>query len=160
MSSPAAGPVPCRRRHLAAGAARLPLLLVLLAGACSSGGGPASSAGTTTTTAVATTTTRAAATTTTRGPATTAAPGTVIRVRVAGGQVETDQRRVRIGRGERVRLEVVADVTDEVHVHGYDLRRDVAPGGTAVIAFTADRPGVYEVELEAARRRLLQLEVR
>ncbi len=66
---------------------------------------------------------------------------------------------VRIERGERVRLVVSADVADEVHVHGYDLTGDVAPGSPAVIAFRADAPGVFEVELEAAGLLLVQLQV-
>jgi hypothetical protein len=45
-------------------------------------------------------------------------------------------------------------------VHGYDLTRPVGPGKPATIEFAADLPGVYEVELEAAKRKLLELEVR
>ena len=66
---------------------------------------------------------------------------------------------VRVARGERVRLVVSADVADEVHVHGYDLMADVAPRSPAVIAFRADAPGVFEVELEAEGLLLVQLQV-
>ena len=95
------------------------------------------------------------ATTTTAGFA-----GTLIRVTVSGGRVETAERRVRVDRGEQVRLQVEADVADEVHVHGYDLKRPVAPGKPATIEFAADLPGIYEVELEQAKRKLVELEVR
>ena len=61
--------------------------------------------------------------------------------------------------GERVRIEVQADVTDEVHVHGYDLMADVSPGRAAVIAFRADAAGVFEVELEDAGKLLFRLRV-
>ena len=61
--------------------------------------------------------------------------------------------------GERVRIEVEADVTDEVHVHGYDLMADVSPGRAAVIAFRADAAGVFEVELEDAGKLLFRLRV-
>jgi FtsP/CotA-like multicopper oxidase with cupredoxin domain len=132
--------------------------LVATVGGCA-GDGPARSAATTGAPPTAAPTTTAGATTT-RAPTTTGPQATVIRVRVGGGEVQTASDRVRVRRGQRVRLEVVADVADEVHVHGYDLKRDAGPGRTAVLEFTADRPGVFEVELEAARRRLLQLEVR
>ena len=45
-------------------------------------------------------------------------------------------------------LVVTSDVADEVHLHGYDISRDVAAGGTARIAFRATIPGRFEVELE------------
>jgi hypothetical protein len=55
---------------------------------------------------------------------------------------------------------IEATVTgDEVHLHGYDLSADVAPGRPAVIDFTADAPGVFEVELEQAHLRLVELQV-
>jgi hypothetical protein len=95
------------------------------------------------------------ATTTTAGFA-----GALIEARVTGGKVETAERRVSVKRGERVRIQVESDQGDEVHVHGYDLTRPVGPGKPATIEFAADLPGVYEVELEAAKRKLLELEVR
>jgi hypothetical protein len=44
-------------------------------------------------------------------------------------------------------------------VHGYDILRPVAPGRPAVIDFTADAAGVFEVELEQARLKLFELQV-
>lgn len=81
-----------------------------------------------------------------------------IEVEVEEGRVDGPST-VRVERGERVRLVVSADVADEVHVHGYDLIDDVAPGSPAVIAFRADAPGVFEVELESAGILLVQLQV-
>lgn len=75
--------------------------------------------------------------------------------RVAGG-VE----RVEVAVGEEVEIVVRSDVADHVHVHGYDLFEDVEADGEASIRFTADIPGVFEVELEDAGRQLLTLEVR
>ena len=49
-------------------------------------------------------------------------------------------------------ITVTSDVADEVHVHGYDLMADVAPGAPATIRFTADAPGRFEIELEDTRR--------
>jgi hypothetical protein len=67
--------------------------------------------------------------------------------------------RVSVALGERVDLKVESDVTDEVHVHGYDLFADVGPDREARIRFRADVPGIFEVELESAGLRLLELEV-
>ena len=81
-----------------------------------------------------------------------------IEVEVEDGEVDGPGD-VEVQQGERVRLVVEADVTDEVHVHGYDLLADVSPSEPAVIVFRADAPGVFEVELEGARLPLLQLTV-
>jgi hypothetical protein len=62
---------------------------------------------------------------------------------VVGGLVEAE-----IERGTQVVLVVRADVTDEVHLHGYDLSHDVAPWQPARITFRATTAGVFEVELE------------
>ena len=91
----------------------------------------------------------------------TAAPftGVGVAVRVTGGKVVPPTHRVNVPMGQRVRLEVDSDVADEVHVHGYDLKKNVAPGAPATVEFVADQPGVFEVELEEAKLQLVQLEV-
>jgi heme/copper-type cytochrome/quinol oxidase subunit 2 len=83
----------------------------------------------------------------------------VIEAKVTGSTVETASRRVRIDLGEKVRIRVEADRNEEVHLHGYDLSREVAPGRPAVLDFTADAPGVFEVELEQARLKVFELQV-
>jgi hypothetical protein len=82
-----------------------------------------------------------------------------IQVRVTGSQVQTSERRVKVKVGEQVRLEVTADRADEVHLHGYDRMVEAQPGKPAVLEFRADIPGVYEVELEHAGLKLLELQV-
>jgi hypothetical protein len=130
----------------------------LLAGCGDDGGGEAAATTTSPTSAPTSTTVEpsssAEATTTTAGFS-----GVVVEAKVTGDKVETASRRVRIDRGQKVRIRVEADRAEEVHVHGYDLSRDVAPGKPAVIDFTADAPGVFEVELEHASLRLFELQV-
>src|ERR671924_1422269 len=79
-------------------------------------------------------------------------------VTVSGDQIQGPTRPT-VTLGETVLLVVRADVSDEVHVHTYDLMADVAPGEPARIRFKADVPGVVEVELEDAGRLLLELEI-
>jgi hypothetical protein len=73
---------------------------------------------------------------------------------VVGGVVEAD-----IDQGMQVVLIVRADVEDEVHLHGYDLTADVAPGQPARITFRADVAGVFEAELEERSIPLAELTV-
>lgn len=81
-----------------------------------------------------------------------------VEVEVEDGNVEGPGD-VEVQQGERVRLVVEADVSDEVHVHGYDLLAEVSPDEPAVIVFRANAPGVFEVELEGAGLPLLELTV-
>ena len=64
-----------------------------------------------------------------------------------------------VAQGSRVTLVVVADRSEEVHVHGYDLKRNVAPGKPATIKFRADTPGRFEIELEHAGKQIAELTV-
>ena len=134
------------------------LCCLLLAGCGGGDDGGEQAASTTATTVAATSTTEPSsaseAPTTTEGFA-----GTVIEAKVTGSTVETASRRVRVDRGEKVRIQVEADRNEEVHLHGYDLSSDVAPGKPAIIDFTADAPGVFEIELEQARLKLFEPQV-
>lgn len=82
-----------------------------------------------------------------------------IEVVLADGEVSGVEGRVEVTLGEQVVLRITSDVVEEVHVHGYDLYADLAPGQTAQLAFKADLPGSYEVELHDAGRPLFQLRV-
>jgi hypothetical protein len=115
---------------------------------------------TTTTTRTAPTTTTT--TTTTRATTTKPRPPapTTIGIVVRGGRVVGGLRRARLERGERAVLIVRADVSDHVHLHGYDIMRDVAPGRPARLRFRATIPGRFEVELEDRKLQIAQLEVR
>jgi hypothetical protein len=64
-----------------------------------------------------------------------------------------------VANGARLSLVVTADHSEEVHVHGYDLKANVAPGKPAKIAFHADVPGRFEIELEHAGKQIAELTV-
>jgi hypothetical protein len=83
----------------------------------------------------------------------------VIALSVTGGNVSGQTDRVVVELGSEVRIEITADVPDEVHVHGYDLTADTAPGQPATVSFTADIPGVFEVELHHEKLLLTRLQV-
>ena len=95
-----------------------------------------------------------------QAPTTSAAAGTVLAVTVRGGSVVEGASRQRAPLNQPVTIRVTSDVADEVHVHGYDKRVDVAPGRTAEVTFVASIPGVFEVEFERSHKLLFTLEVR
>ncbi len=115
------------------------------------GGDDASVASTKTTTTTETATTETATPETTSTETTTTAPtqaDSTVRVVVRGGRVKGGIQRVTVKKGDRVVLVVQSDVADQLHVHGYDVTKDVAAGGTVRIRFPTMIPGRFEVELE------------
>jgi hypothetical protein len=84
---------------------------------------------------------------------------TTVRVIVRGGVPAGGVVRESTDKGDRVVVLVTSDVADEVHVHGYDLSRDVAPGAPARIAFPATIPGRFEIELEDRGVQIAELTV-
>lgn len=82
-----------------------------------------------------------------------------IQIRVRDGEVAGGPAQVEAKKGEIVRLAVRSDAADHVHVHGYEIFRDVAAGETARIRFKADLEGIFEVELEESKLQIAELRV-
>ncbi|MCW2713145.1 MAG: uncharacterized protein JWN88_192 [Frankiales bacterium] len=83
----------------------------------------------------------------------------VIALTVAGGEVTGVESRVPAQLGEALTIRVTSDVSEQVHVHGYDLQADVAAGGTVQVDLEATIPGSFEVELHRSHKTLFQLRV-
>ncbi len=134
---------------------RRPAFCLLLVAVFSSGfvlascGGDSES-GTTTQTTTQSTTTTDTQTTTTETTTTQPPPQgpTLVRIVVENGAPRGGIVRETVDQGDRVVLVVRSDVTDHIHLHGYDIMRDVAPGSPARLRFRATIPGRFEVELE------------
>jgi plastocyanin len=112
-----------------------------------------------TTTAAATTTAPRVTTTATTATTATEAARAKIAITVKNGKPVGGIAKATVKQGEKVTLVVLSDVADEVHLHGYDLHRDVDAGGTAKIAFTAKIAGRFEAELEDRKEQILSLTV-
>jgi hypothetical protein len=65
-----------------------------------------------------------------------------------------------IPRGRQVVLVVSGAAGEEVHLHGYDIKRRIGPNNVARLPFRATIPGRFEVELEASHRQIADLTVR
>ncbi len=71
-----------------------------------------------------------------------------------GGIAEID-----VNKGDEVRFKVKSAIAEEVHVHGYDLMKDVPAGGTVTFEFPAELEGIFEAELEGQAEQILELRV-
>ena len=79
---------------------------------------------------------------------------------VRDGRPRGGVERLRVERGDRVVLVVRSDVSDHVHLHGYDVIRDVGPEEPARLRFRATLTGRFEIELEDRHLLIAELVVR
>ena len=80
-------------------------------------------------------------------------------VRVVNGEPAGGVKDIAVKKDDTVRLEVRSDTAAEVHIHGYDISKDVEAGGTVRFNFPADIEGVYEIELEETQTPIAELRV-
>ena len=83
----------------------------------------------------------------------------LITVAYAGGVISPPESKVPVTLGSKVQIKVTSDVAEIVHNHFNNQEQDVAAGGTVTFDFTADKPGVYDVELHKSDKLLLELQV-
>jgi FtsP/CotA-like multicopper oxidase with cupredoxin domain len=116
------------------------------------------------------TTDNASATVTTAAPTTTAPSTTtpapvaqprpkVTTVRAVGLEPVGGIKSIKVNKGDTVRFTVTSDQPENVHLHGYDVEKPVAPGKPARYVFKANIEGIFEVELEEAGVQLIKLQV-
>ena len=61
--------------------------------------------------------------------------------------------------GETIRFRVRSDEPEEIHVHCYDITRDVPAGRTINVSFKADITGICEVEFHGSGEPIAELRV-
>jgi hypothetical protein len=61
--------------------------------------------------------------------------------------------------GDTVRFRVRSPVAEEVHVHTYDIMKDLEPNETATVSFKATITGIFEIEFEHAGEQIAELRV-
>jgi FtsP/CotA-like multicopper oxidase with cupredoxin domain len=74
----------------------------------------------------------------------------VARIRMRDGGVVGGVQDIEVERGDTVRIVVASDAPDEIHLHGYDITRDAAPGRPARFRFEAEAEGAFEIESHVA----------
>ena len=74
----------------------------------------------------------------------------VTRMRLRGGEVVGGARTIEAEKGDTVRIVVATDAPDELHLHGYDIEREAAPGSPARFRFKAAAEGEFELESHTA----------
>ena len=80
-------------------------------------------------------------------------------VRTRRGKPVGGVKKLTVRKSKTVRFVITSDVAEEVHVHGYDIIKDVGPGAPARFRFRAEFEGIFEVELEGVGEQILELRV-
>ena len=73
---------------------------------------------------------------------------------------EMSPAEISVDEGDRVTLRVDSDEPLELHLHGYDVEREVEPGRTSNLRFEADLTGRFEIEDHELETELGVLQVR
>jgi hypothetical protein len=89
----------------------------------------------------------------------TAASGDVPTIVIRDGEPVGGIQELEFSAGEDIRFRVSSDAAEEIHVHGYDLSKDVPAGGTVEFDFPAELEGIYEAELEELGVQIIELRV-
>jgi hypothetical protein len=101
------------------------------------------------------------ATTTTSGPGGDGKPSkpSIPTVVIKNGKPVGGITELTYNEGDQVRFKVDSDVGDEIHVHGYELMKDVEAGGSVSFDFPATIEGVFEAELEGREEQIIEFTV-
>jgi phage tail sheath gpL-like len=93
--------------------------------------------------------------------ATPAARPALATIEIRGGKPVGGVKTITVPKGDRVLIYVTSsDTTDEVHLHGYDIKRNLRAGGRVTFSFTASAEGIFEMELESTATQIAKLVVR
>jgi hypothetical protein len=72
-----------------------------------------------------------------------------------GGKVT----RLEFKEGDTVKFRVVSPVAEEVHIHGYDIAKDLEPNQEITVSFPATIEGIFDIEYEHAGEQIGELRV-
>lgn len=83
----------------------------------------------------------------------------VTMIHVKGGRPVGGVKTIVVDKHQPVRFTVVSDISDEIHVHGYNYHKDVKAGGSVSFDFPAKIDGVFVIELESRSEQIASLQV-
>jgi hypothetical protein len=76
------------------------------------------------------------------------------------GHPEGGIRQLTYNKGEQILFEVKVPFAEEVHLHGYDVAKEVpAGGGSVTYDLPASIEGVFEAELEGRKEQIIELTI-
>jgi FtsP/CotA-like multicopper oxidase with cupredoxin domain len=71
---------------------------------------------------------------------------TVARIALSGNKMQSGPSTITATKGDTVHIVVTSDKPNTIHLHGYNIERQAAPGKPARFDFKANVEGVFEIE--------------
>jgi plastocyanin len=134
--------------------------LALAAGLTACGGSPSTSSTTSTQSPAPTSSTASAPSQSATGPGEVPPTGRSLAVTVRGKKVTPAPSTVDLKVGEKLTLTVTDDHDNVLHIHGFDVEKNLVAGQPLTVTLTGKQPGTYEVETHDPELRLLKIAVR
>ena len=101
------------------------------------------------------TTTTGGTTTTSEKPAAPEVPTITIK----DGKPVGGEQEIEVDKGDTIQFKVKSDADHEIHMHGYDIAKDVEAGGQVTYNVPADIDGIFEIEIEDLGEQIAELRV-
>jgi len=99
------------------------------------------------------------ATTTATTPGGKPAPAEVPTIVIKDGKPVGGIQDIEVDKGDTIEFRVKSDADHEIHMHGYDIAKDVSAGGSVTYKVPADIDGIFEVEIEDLGEQIAELTV-
>ncbi|MCQ3814588.1 MAG: hypothetical protein KTU85_09275 [Acidimicrobiia bacterium] len=93
------------------------------------------------------------------GATASATPDHTIALDIVDGAPVGGHQRVTVSLNSTVAILASSNNAEEIHIHGYDILHSISANEQLQFSFTANIPGVFEIELEGSGRLLAQLTV-
>ena len=100
-----------------------------------------------------------AQTTSTGGSTKKPAPPEVPTITIKDGKPVGGEQEIEVDKGDTIQFKVKSDADHEIHMHGYDIAKDVEAGGTVSYNVPADIDGIFEIEIEDLGEQIAELRV-
>jgi FtsP/CotA-like multicopper oxidase with cupredoxin domain len=66
---------------------------------------------------------------------------------------------IEVDKGDTVRFRVRSSTPEEIHVHGYEITREIPPNKTVNVSFPAELDGIWEIEFHNSGKQIAELKV-
>jgi hypothetical protein len=67
--------------------------------------------------------------------------------------------RLEFQKDDTVKFRVASDTDEEIHVHGYDIEKEIPAGETVPVSFKATIEGIFEIEFHHSAEQIGELRV-
>jgi len=83
----------------------------------------------------------------------------VTSIKVEGGEPVGGVKEIDAKKGDTVRIDVTSDTADELHLHVYDVTKELQPGKKTRLQFKANVEGVIELELHESGNQVAEITI-